>query len=837
MGFKRDPQSNQYDAGDGFNYSVWTANTELTLANVPWDAAYKDVVHFDSTDDLNMYLDGRGDSTNISDVMYARIDEPIIIDMPFAVANQYNYIRAFNPAQPVPGGDIAKYYYYFIVGMVHDAPNTTRIIVQLDVWQTWIRQIQFGMAYINRGHIGVANQNKGNNYGRDYLTIPDGLDTGSDYVNVTSRRRNLLDTSGTFKDYNVLAFSTVDLSAPPYLDPPTNSKPNNPTARGTIFGNLISGAMGFVWTSPIDFLNFMGKYSQYPWMTSGIISITLIPSVAALGYTFQSGKDADTGAYKLVGAPSFNRRLFPNWRESDDVMSYIPDRYKVFKEKLLTAPYCMLELTAQGGSALVMKPELWNSAHASVMETSSFMPPNQRIVYYPEGYNGRNYGDGWADNQAVPADNVYLQDGDNLDMALIISSFPTIPIVNNGQLEYLAQNAHSIAAQYQSLDYSQTKALRGNQVGAENTTVGMNAGMSGTANSVAGDMNQLAIQQQLQAQTAMFNLLGGIGAGGAGGAAGGPVGMGAGAATAAGGGLANLATLNMQQDAANRAYNARTNTAYGAAKISYGAAGQVRDNNLAYGNWAARGDYENARRLMDGKIQDTRMIQPGVSSGFGGDAYLFNTRQMYLTFKIKMVDQASMARAGEFWLRYGYPVGRPSRIPNDLRVMTKFSYWQLTECYILNAAMPESHKQTVRGVLEKGVTVWTNAADIGLIDFADNEPLDGIVIGGYTPPEWTPEPPPTPPVTPKRKQKKMLVYTTVDGTSIWALAGSAGAGVPANFLTTRDAVLAGAWMDACGVTEAVALDTTTFYDYQAQYQAQPNVLANAVQPFYTTTAP
>lgn len=832
--FKNDPAIT-HDAGDTFNYQVWTADTELALCNVPWDAGYKDVVHFDTTDDLNTYLDATADIRHITNASYARIDEPVSIDIPIGLAQQYNYIRAYNPAQPVPGNDVAKYYYYFIVGIIHDSPNSTRLIVQLDVWQTYIRLIQFGRAYIDSGHIGVANENKSRNHGRDFLTVPDGLDTGSDYVNVAVKRYYMLPTSAT-PNFNVVVFSSVDLNAPPYLDPPTNKTPNNPTARPTLFNGIPTGAAGFVFKTPGAFMSFMAKYSQYPWMTAGIMSITLVPDLAKLGYTF-SAPDPDTGASQLTGAgPATARYLFPNWRTSTDITGYIPARYSNVMAKFLTSPYCMIELTANAGNAIVLKPELWNSESAQVIETSSFLPPNQRVVYYPANYNGRNAAS-LADGQRTDPVDPVLLDGDQLDIALIISQFPTVPIVNNAQIQYLASNAHSIQAQYQAMEWSQNKSLRGNEVAAQNTTTGINASFAQTQNSLAGQQGQLAIQQDLASRQALMGLFTGAAGGAAGGAAAGLPGMGIGAATGVANGLAGAASLGMQQNAQNQSMAQTGATAWGATKIGANAAANIRDTNKAFADFAAQGDYGNARRLMDGRIQDTRMLPQSVAGGFGGDAYLFSTRQMILTAKFKMPDQASIARVGEHWLRYGYPVNRPSLIPNDLRVMTNFSYWKLTECYIVSGTMPEDKKQTIRGILQNGVTVWTNASDIGVLDYADNDPLPGITLDGYEPPAWTPDPVPEPPATIRKRQRNMIVYTTVDGTSKWALAGSAGSGVAANYIITDDSVLAANWMNAINQDTAVPLDVTTFYQYETDYTAQVSVLANAVRPFYTVTDP
>jgi hypothetical protein len=61
-------------------------------------------------------------------------------------------------------------------------------------------------------------------------------------------------------------------------------------------------------------------------------------------------------------------------------------------------------------------------------------------------------------------------------------------------------------------------------------------------------------------------------------------------------------------------------------------------------------------------------------------------------------------------------------------VMTRFTYWKLRETYITAAQCPETFKQAIRGIFEKGVTVWNNPADIGNIDIADNAIVAGIQL-------------------------------------------------------------------------------------------------------------
>jgi hypothetical protein len=250
----------------------------------------------------------------------------------------------------------------------------------------------------------------------------------------------------------------------------------------------------------------------------------------------------------------------------------------------------------------------------------------------------------------------------------------------------------------------------------------------------------------------------------------------------------------------------------------------MRDSNRGLADWAARGDYANARASMDAKIQDAQMIPHGMSGQFGGETFNLVNDEMRLTLRVKMVDQAAIAVTGEYWMRFGYPVRRTVRIPNDLRVMSHFSYWRVTEVYLKTAGMPEGFRQALRGIMEKGVTVWTNPEDItGMIDPAVNKPLPGIVLEGYTPPPWTPEPDPEPEPKPKRKKKKMLVYETNDGGPKFALAGTSP-GTEANWIETTSVQLKDQFLIACGVESTVLVENSLFFSLKAQYKSPVQTL-------------
>jgi hypothetical protein len=413
--------------------------------------------------------------------------------------------------------------------------------------------------------------------------------------------------------------------------------------------------------------------------------------------------------------------MYSNWRDGAEFLEYIPERYHHLK-KLFTSPYMVIELTSYTGSPVILKPESWASTSATLVERASLIPPNQRVSFHPRRYNshitapiedlypgdpGGAYQDGGDDN------------GDYLDIGALISNFPTLAIVNNGAISYMASNVNSIGFQKGSADWSQQRALRGNEVAYDQATSGISTSKSLTGLGVSADIGQVGVSNKLMADQTLFKTLGsaaGIASSGAGG-------MGAATQAAVSGG-STLAAVN----AANDSLAIRANTAFAANSKNVGNQSFIRDTNKDLADWSARGDYENTIAGINARVQDANLIQPNVSGQAGGDMLNLINGGIKISVRWKMIDHANIKAIGEYWLRYGYAVKQFASIPPSLMVMTKFTYWKLLETYIVGGAMPENFKQSIRGIFEKGVTVWANPNDIGNIDLADNTALPGVFL-------------------------------------------------------------------------------------------------------------
>lgn len=689
-----------------FNYNLWTANTEIMLCNVPWNSDYRDVWKAESRNALDTYLRSQtGPTYQITNSVYARVGDPIDLELPFNAAYRYNYLRVYNPAQPV-NGDTSRAFYYFITEVQHINTNDTRIYVQLDIWQTFGFDITFGNAFIESGHIGVANENRMDNFGRDYLTVPEGLDIGGEYVISDVLSRNIGTARNVTTEYMIAITSSVDLT----VDVGTFKDPKQTAADGNLSENLPNGAETYIFKNVEVFKEWLTTFKDKAHALQNILEIRAIPGA----YNMPEEPVPGVAGMSRLTAGSIETRQYSmgvNWRAKLNE----PGRYR-FLDKFKVYPYTVLELTSYTGTPVMLKPESWQDPDATVNEIPHFASQNARVMFSPHQYNAPSE----SATVVQDASGLVRDSGEFLDVATGLFNFPSFSLFNDGYMLYLAANKNSLAYQHTSADWAQTKTQAGSQLGYDQATAGMNTSANANSIGVNASYDSANISNQTDMMSTGLNALTGI-AGGARGGVAGVVGGVMGAATSAGhtaiGINARMQQLGVSAGAAN-AQNAN----------SLGLAGMVRDTNKGYADYAANGDYQNAIAGINAKVQDARMIQPTSAGQVGGESFLLARYQWGYDLKIKVMSPGAKAIVGDYWLRYGYQVNRFGKIPPSLKCMTNFTYWKLRETYIVSSACPETIKQGIRGIFEKGVTVWDRPQDIGNIDIANNIPLSGVTL-------------------------------------------------------------------------------------------------------------
>ena len=697
--------------GLSFDYSVWSPGTTVTLANVLWDSNYRDIPYFATVNDaVNFIKDNAGPVIEVSGMTYAAQGAPVRLNVPFSEANRFNYIMVENEAMPIYDNNRMTRFFYFIHEVRYVAPNTTEIVVQLDVWTTYQYSVKFNRAYLERGHAAFILGHSDAHYGRDILTAPEGFDLGNDYVVSAGATWKFGDADNN--NFYVVIVSTIRLDTA-YG---TVDDPSFKTADGSNAEGLPNGASIYV-TTANGFKNLMDGLSDYPWIAQGIVSVTLVPTTvvdwnnlasspvgAAFDNTVQLKVAGANGAFSEKAVSHVMRKDF---REA--MKSLIPSRYRNLS-KFLTYPYMAVELTTFSGTPLVVKPETVQSDDFSVTQWSHIVPPSPRIMFTIDRLNATD------SSKDISSES---DDDEKFDVMTGITNLPSFSVVNNSYLNFMASNAHSIAYAFDSADWSQQKALTGAQLSANQATNAMNASTASADVGVSAASSQTALQNRTAATSWAVNgaarVLSGAATGGA---------MGAGSAI--GGAVMGGMNTAIQNSARDQSTAISNNAALAQNAISVGAASYNRDTNLAYARYSAQGDYANTIAGINAKTQDARLISPTTSGQVGGDAFNIAVRDWRLSLRFKRINEGAMRRIGEFWLRYGYAVNVPIVMPKDFQCMTNFTYWKLSETYISSSTCPEQFKQTIRGIFEKGTTVWRDPSRIGMIDYADNFTVGSI---------------------------------------------------------------------------------------------------------------
>lgn len=698
--------------------NTWPVGTEVTLMQVPWDANYRDIVIWDNVQQRNAYLDAQalnGTGWRSKRFSYCRPNEPISVPVPYSAAYKYNYVVVQNPMQPVDGEEQPLKLCYFVLSTDYVAPGTTQLTLQLDVIQTYQFGVCLGNMFVERGHMGVSNavfkngvQNLQGQYLRKYLNVPEGLDIGDSYVMANHEWYPLTDAV-TGDIGKIIIISSADLAA----DPGTVDNPNLNVADGQEADGIPSGCN--VYSMDLStFKAVLNEMKEKSWVAQCIQSVSTFPArllsagvdvelFGNSGVTMQFIGETDTLELPL-------KTYATTGNIYQQLSNGVPDGYHDLY-KAYTYPYSVIELTAYNGNSVFVKPELVYGNTLALTVIGCAVAPFARIGVFPinyglafEGGQPVNYNryswcgfDGSDHTGVIPS-------GDFLDSCLWLADFPQFSIVNSNYITYLASTAHTRAYQYESAgwqnaksnaasDLAYTQAMNQTALNEANRYDQGPIGAPQIANyagqaigAIEGGLNRLTGQPAVSSNEVT---------------------------------LAGAANYLAQRQTGNLAFNATQDLSR-----------QVAGQNLDYAKYAARGDYANQIAAINATVQDAALQAPSTVGQMGGQGFLWKNGIVGFAVNYKTAGGAAMRTVCDFWARYGYKIQRfynfGNAKMNALKVMNHFSYWKVSETYITCAKANEAEKDAIRGVLEKGVTVWGNPSEIGNIAPVSNAPLYNI---------------------------------------------------------------------------------------------------------------
>ena len=706
------------EASQKLTPNTWPVGTEVTLMQVPWDANYRDIVIWDDVQQRNAYLDAQalgGTGWRSKRFSYCRPNEPISVPVPYSAAYKYNYVVVQNPMQPVDGEEQPLKLCYFILSTDYVAPGTTQLTLQLDVIQTYQFGVCLGNMFVERGHMGVSNavfkngvHNLQGQYLRKYLNVPEGLDIGDSYVMANHEWYPLTDAS-TFDIGKIIIISSADLAA----DPGTVDNPNLNVADGQNADGIPSGCN--VYSMDLStFKAVLNAMKEKSWVAQCIQSVSTFPArllsagtdvqlFGNSGITMQFLGETDTLELPL-------KTYATTGNIYQQLSNGVPDGYHDLY-KAYTYPYSVIELTAYNGNSVFVKPELVYGNTLALTVIGCAVAPFARI-----GVFTTNYGQAFEGGQPVNY-NQYtwhgfdgsdhtgvIPSGDFLDSCLWLADFPQFSIVNSNYITYLASTAHTRAYQYESAGWQNAKSNAASDLAytqAMNQTALNEANRYDQGPIGAPQIANYAGQAMGAIESGLNRLTG-------------QPAVSSNEVT-----LVGAANYLAQRQTGNLAFNATQDLSR-----------QVAGQNLDYAKYAARGDYANQIAAINATVQDAALQAPSTVGQMGGQGFMWKNGLVGFAVNYKTAGGAAMRTVCDFWARYGYKIQRFYNFGNAkmpaLKVMNHFSYWKVSETYITCAKANEAEKDAIRGVLEKGVTVWGNPSEIGNIAPVVNAPLYNI---------------------------------------------------------------------------------------------------------------
>jgi len=140
-----------------------------------------------------------------------------------------------------------------------------------------------------------------------------------------------------------------------------------------------------------------------------------------------------------------------------------------------------------------------------------------------------------------------------------------------------------------------------------------------------------------------------------------------------------------------------------------------------------QGDYQNAIAGINATVQDAALTPPSTVGQSGGQGFNWKNGLVCITVTYKTLAGASLNAVADYFRRYGYSVRRFLSLGSvrHMLCMSKFAYWKAIGASLTCANANESERETMRGILEKGVTLWDAPESIGNTAATDNAARDG----------------------------------------------------------------------------------------------------------------
>ena len=403
--------------------------SNIYLTDVLWTNNYTDCLTFNNENEQRNYFNSIIKKT-FSNYVYLKKDSAIKVEGNIDDLITFNYLFYENPSTN-------KRYYCFITNMEYISENTTQIYFETDVWQTWGFNLNYKKCFVERCH--VTNDSVGAN------TVPEGLETGEYITPYTYIVKDVLVDDSY---YYVLGSTTNPVSLADSV--------------GDIYNGIYSGVRYYASNNIATVTQWLQKLADNK--IDAIVSLFVAPKWI-IGNINQSN-----GAVESSLQPS-------SWGTFSIPSITSINGYTPRNKKLLTYPYCFIELSNNSGGCATFNQELFKNITPSFNYIGALCP----------GCSTKLYPTNYAGNEEVKA---------NFELGLTGGKYPICNWATDQFTNWLTQNgtniATSITSDFVSM-YTGYAGGVGSDLSQKNPSIagGTVSGTAGTVNGFGGILNTM----------------------------------------------------------------------------------------------------------------------------------------------------------------------------------------------------------------------------------------------------------------------------------------------------------------------------------------------------------
>lgn len=381
-------------------------NEIILCKGIKLDRNYENVLSYNESDMVNLCRNNaiyQADEYNFME----KANNKIVVSHPYSSAMYSNYVAFKNPRF----GN--KWIFAWVTDVKLINIGSTEITFEVDVWSTWYSRFSVGKAFIEREHVEDDTIGK--------HTIPEGLETG-EYI---SQIKNNSQADPNINNMYYLGESVI-IAGVTVVGLGLAVIPN--THQNT-YNGIYSGLYYLAFNTPADFSNYkLAVTSVKEIAEDNIVSLFIAPksltNLSSSDFHHYGSSQGLSFEFDMAVVPSSNYE-----QNMGDIgypkADHLDNDYFPINKKLLSFPYCFLNITNNAGQVHDYHYELFNG-NSCGFNLRGAMGVGCSIKLYPLNYSVKGTGSSTLGNKLH---------------SMSAGKLPTCPWQNDAYTNWLTSNS------------------------------------------------------------------------------------------------------------------------------------------------------------------------------------------------------------------------------------------------------------------------------------------------------------------------------------------------------------------------------------------------------------